>query len=115
MNLYSEQSKLREQHENNDTVDFDPETLDGLQYIAGVDLSFPLGDHENAIACLVVMAMPNLEVIVAKGIAGNTFLNECSLNRSFINNSFTPNFICLTSRVIWHFEKWILYLSYFNS
>jgi deoxyinosine 3'endonuclease (endonuclease V) len=53
---------LREQREDKDAVDFDPETLDGLQYIAGVDLSFPLGDHVNAVACLVVMSMPHLEV-----------------------------------------------------
>lgn len=44
-------------------LDFDPKTLQGLKYIAGVDLSFPLRDNENAVACLVVMSMPKLEVI----------------------------------------------------
>lgn len=46
-----------------DMLSFDPKTLQGLRYIAGVDLSFPLGDNKNAVACLVVMSMPELEVI----------------------------------------------------
>ena len=56
------QTDLRQQHILQDRVNFDPNTLEGLKYIAGVDLSFPLGDDENAVACLVVMSMPDLKV-----------------------------------------------------
>ncbi|KAI9261093.1 endonuclease V-domain-containing protein [Sporodiniella umbellata] len=37
--------------------------LQGLNYVGGVDLSFPLNDRENAVACLVVLTFPKLEVI----------------------------------------------------
>lgn len=45
-----------------DTLSFDAATLTDLKYIGGVDLSFPLGDQENAVACLIVMKMPDLQV-----------------------------------------------------
>lgn len=46
-----------------DDLDFDPVTLEGLKYIAGVDLSFPEDNVEQAVACLVVLEFPSLEVV----------------------------------------------------
>ncbi|KAI7896959.1 endonuclease V [Mucor mucedo] len=69
-----EQNKLRQQHEMYDMLDFDPKTLDGLNYIAGVDLSFPLGDNENAVACLIVMSMPELKVVYKKFLETKLYL-----------------------------------------
>lgn len=62
-----------------DMLDFDPKTLEGLRYIAGVDLSFPLGDNENAVACLVVMSMPELEVIKRATVFIYLYLHNFSL------------------------------------
>jgi deoxyinosine 3'endonuclease (endonuclease V) len=45
-----------------DTLSFDTANLTDLKYIGGVDLSFLLGDQENAVACLIVMKMPDLQV-----------------------------------------------------
>ncbi|CAO3684973.1 unnamed protein product [Rhizopus stolonifer] len=57
-----EQLKLQKKHERNDRLSFDM-NLDGLEYIGGLDLSFPLNDCENAVACLVVMTMPDFQII----------------------------------------------------
>lgn len=62
--IISEQTELSAQLVKMDKLDFDPETLEDLRYIGGVDLSFPLGDNENAVACLIVMSMPDLKVKV---------------------------------------------------
>lgn len=58
----SEQKELQKRYEAQDVLGFDPITLQGMKYVAGVDLSFPLGDNENAVACLVVLSMPDLKV-----------------------------------------------------
>ncbi|KAI8387277.1 endonuclease V [Blakeslea trispora] len=44
-------------------ITFDPNTLDDLKYVAGVDLSFPLNNFEDAIACLVVMEFPSMKIL----------------------------------------------------
>lgn len=38
------------------------ESVEGLKYIGGVDLSFIVGNKEDAIASLVVLSYPELEV-----------------------------------------------------
>ncbi|KAI9257363.1 endonuclease V-domain-containing protein [Phascolomyces articulosus] len=48
---------------HDDHLDFDSETLEGLKYVAGVDLSFPENDFEHALACLSILSWPNLEVV----------------------------------------------------
>ncbi|KAI7858148.1 endonuclease V-domain-containing protein [Circinella umbellata] len=48
---------------HDDQLDFDPETLNGLKYIGGVDLSFPENDFEHALACLSILSWPSLEVV----------------------------------------------------
>ncbi|KAI9484442.1 endonuclease V-domain-containing protein [Zychaea mexicana] len=48
---------------NDENLDFDPKTLDGLKYIGGVDLSFPENDFEHALACLSILSWPSLEVV----------------------------------------------------
>ncbi|OBZ90454.1 Endonuclease V [Choanephora cucurbitarum] len=53
-----EQERIREQLLLHDMITFNADTLGNLKYVAGVDLSFPLDDFENAIACLVVMEFP---------------------------------------------------------
>ncbi|CEP10748.1 hypothetical protein [Parasitella parasitica] len=58
-----EQNDLKKQLVLEDAVSFDAATLTGLKYVGGVDLSFPLGDHENAVACLIVMKMPDLQIV----------------------------------------------------
>ncbi|RCH79357.1 hypothetical protein CU097_002380, partial [Rhizopus azygosporus] len=58
-----EQLELRKRLELTDRLDF---TLDNLNYVGGVDLSFPLGDYENAVACLVVMTFPDLQFLETK-------------------------------------------------
>ena len=60
--LIREQERIREQLLLHDMITFNADTLGNLKYVAGVDLSFPLDDFENAIACLVVMEFPSLEV-----------------------------------------------------
>ncbi|KAI8333870.1 endonuclease V [Chlamydoabsidia padenii] len=57
------QEELREKIVLDDQVDFDTMTLEGLRYIGGVDLSFPENDDEHAVACLVVMIYPTMEVV----------------------------------------------------
>lgn len=59
---FREQDELRERRETRDRLDFDPENLQEIKYIAGVDLSFPPRDEESAVACLVVLSMPDLKV-----------------------------------------------------
>ncbi|KAI8088810.1 endonuclease V [Halteromyces radiatus] len=58
------QEQLRNMIVLDDQVDFDTNSFEDLQYIGGVDLSFPGGDDmEHAVACLVVMKYPSLEVV----------------------------------------------------
>lgn len=57
-----QQNHLRKQLVLEDRLSFETVTLADLKYVGGVDLSFPLGDDENAVACLVVMRMPDLQV-----------------------------------------------------
>lgn len=58
-----QQNDLKKQLALDDSrLSFETATLTDLKYVGGVDLSFPLGDHENAVACLVVMQMPDLQV-----------------------------------------------------
>ncbi|KAF7722218.1 hypothetical protein EC973_003538 [Apophysomyces ossiformis] len=59
----TEQNNLKRLIEDNDRVSFDAVSLEGLSYIGGVDLSFPQNDHEHAVACLVVLSYPMLEVV----------------------------------------------------
>lgn len=61
-----EQNKLKSQIKLHDEVDFDPETLEGLTYVGGVDLSFPKDDRERAVACLVVMKYPSFDVVYSQ-------------------------------------------------
>ncbi|CAO0801210.1 unnamed protein product [Mucor circinelloides] len=58
-----QQNDLKKQLVLEDGLSFDTTTLADLKYVGGVDLSFPLGDHENAVACLVVMRMPDLQIV----------------------------------------------------
>ncbi|KAL7311150.1 hypothetical protein PS15m_008946 [Mucor circinelloides] len=58
-----QQNDLKKQLVLEDSLSFDTTTLADLKYVGGVDLSFPLGDHENAVACLVVMRMPDLQIV----------------------------------------------------
>ncbi|OAD00273.1 hypothetical protein MUCCIDRAFT_166063 [Mucor lusitanicus CBS 277.49] len=59
-----QQNDLKKQLALDDSrLSFETATLTDLKYVGGVDLSFPLGDHENAVACLVVMQMPDLQVV----------------------------------------------------
>ena len=61
--IYSEQIELSERISwHDDQLDFDPETLNGLKYIGGVDLSFPENDFEHALACLSILSWPSLKV-----------------------------------------------------
>ncbi|CAO3611675.1 unnamed protein product [Mucor hiemalis] len=70
----NEQTDLSAQLVKMNKLDFDPETLEGLRYIGGVDLSFPLGDNENAVACLIVMSMPNLKIVYKKFLKTKLYL-----------------------------------------
>lgn len=47
---------------HDDRLTFEPETLEGLKYVGGVDLSFPEDNMEEALACLSVLEWPSLEV-----------------------------------------------------
>ncbi|KAI9310507.1 endonuclease V-domain-containing protein [Dichotomocladium elegans] len=47
----------------NERLTFNPDTLENLRYIAGVDLSFPENDNERALACLSILSWPGLEVV----------------------------------------------------
>ncbi|CAO3639966.1 unnamed protein product [Mucor fragilis] len=58
-----QQNHLRKQLVLEDRLSFETVTLADLKYVGGVDLSFPLGDDENAVACLVVMRMPDLQIV----------------------------------------------------
>ncbi|KAG1302863.1 hypothetical protein G6F64_010569 [Rhizopus arrhizus] len=68
-----EQLELRKKHELNDRLSFDI-SLKGLKYIGGADLSFPLNDHENAVACLIVMTMPDLQVVYKRFLETKLYL-----------------------------------------
>ncbi|KAL1930364.1 hypothetical protein VTP01DRAFT_10526 [Rhizomucor pusillus] len=59
----TQQNELKTKVIFQDDLDFDPVTLEGLKYIAGVDLSFPEDNVEQAVACLVVLEFPSLEVV----------------------------------------------------
>ncbi|KAI7881666.1 hypothetical protein K492DRAFT_206649 [Lichtheimia hyalospora FSU 10163] len=48
---------------HDDRLTFEPETLKGLKYVGGVDLSFPENNMEEALACLSVLAWPSLKVV----------------------------------------------------
>ena len=50
---------------HDDRLTFEPETLEGLKYVGGVDLSFPENNMEEALACLSVLEWPSLQVIHA--------------------------------------------------
>ncbi|KAG2213321.1 hypothetical protein INT46_007534 [Mucor plumbeus] len=58
-----QQNILKDQLVLVDTLSFDAANLTDLKYIGGVDLSFLLGDQENAVACLIVMKMPDLQIV----------------------------------------------------
>ncbi|RUP52166.1 endonuclease V-domain-containing protein [Jimgerdemannia flammicorona] len=61
----SEQLQLKQRHILHDDFTFTCDAngqLDGLCYVAGVDLSFPLDNEEDAVACLVVLEYPTLQV-----------------------------------------------------
>ncbi|ORX59451.1 endonuclease V [Hesseltinella vesiculosa] len=57
-----------------DKLDFNPESLDDLVYIGGVDLSFPENDQEHAVACLVVMKYPSMEVVYTDFLTTRLYL-----------------------------------------
>lgn len=58
----SEQLALQTRIILDDHLDFDPETLEGMRYIAGVDLSFFPDTVDKAVACLSVLEWPSLSV-----------------------------------------------------
>ncbi|KAI8080397.1 endonuclease V-domain-containing protein [Thamnidium elegans] len=72
--FFREQEELRARHETQDRLDFDPENLQEIKYIAGVDLSFPPGDEENAVACLVVLSMPDLKIVYKQFLETKLYL-----------------------------------------
>lgn len=61
----SEQLQLKQHLVLADDLDFSCDANgrpDGLRFVAGVDLSFPLDNQEDAVACLVVLEYPILQV-----------------------------------------------------
>lgn len=49
--------------ETTDNLSFSPDTLEGLNYIGGCDLSFFTDGTERAIACVVILDYPSFKVI----------------------------------------------------
>lgn len=47
---------------HDERLTFEPDTLEGLKYVGGVDISFPENNMEEALACLSVLEWPSLEV-----------------------------------------------------
>ncbi|CAO3637903.1 unnamed protein product [Cunninghamella echinulata] len=68
------QENLQSQIILQDQLDFDSANLDGLKYIGGVDSSFIEENHEYAVACLVVMTFPTLEVVYTEFLETRLYL-----------------------------------------
>ncbi|KAL0095020.1 endonuclease V [Phycomyces blakesleeanus] len=58
-----EQNKLRDRIELQDNVSFDPISLENLNLVGGVDVSFRENDEVHAVACLVVMSFPDCKTV----------------------------------------------------
>lgn len=107
------QEELRERIVLKNQVNFDTTTLDDLNYIGGVDLSFPGDDNEHAVACLVVMKYPSLEVRERKKNRKPKSLLISSfvlfLRRLYIQTFWKQDCTCHILPGSLPFEKWSHY------